>query len=301
MREAPADGDAKLVPRQPADVLDAWIRELLGEVQGSQTQPLVQLCSQLQAELFQWDNAPLAQALVDTNFAGRDLSFLPLHRGWLARLFGRHRAAYLRFVASHSRMLDRASKVKAQACTLDADREQHAAAARQSISGIDAAQQAINAAVEEAVNWLQDMCTQLAEARAGGNVDARLQTLAESAQFHTQVLKIMQAASTMAREIVVRAGSVLERRLALLEKVRAGMQEFEGNWTSRLGRLVDDLRANRNAAPAAQKAIEAHNDFMKRLASAVDACGALQHEERLLSEHIAILQEHLRVSPHDRH
>jgi hypothetical protein len=79
------------------------------------------------------------------------------------------------------------------------------------------------------------------------------------------------------------------------------MKDFEANWRPRLGQLLEDLRANRNAAPAAPKAIEAHNDFMKRLAAAVDACGALQHEERLLSEHIAILQEHLRESPHGEH
>jgi hypothetical protein len=299
MRGAPADGDSEPVPQRPADVLDAWIRDRLDEMQGKKTQRLVQACSQLQAELFRWDNSALAQALVDMNFAGRDLSFGPLHRSWLMRLLGRHRAAYERFIASHSRVDDRAGKVQSEAAKLETGRDQHAQAARALVAEIEAAQQVVHEAVEETVNWLQDMCSQLADARASGSHDARLQTMAESAQFHTLGLKRFQAACTMAHDIVVRAGHVLERRVALLDKVRGGLKEFDATWRPRLGQLVDDLRADRNAALAAPKAIEAHNDCMKRLAASVDACGALQHEERLLSEHIAILQEHLRESPHD--
>jgi hypothetical protein len=301
MRGAPADGDSEQVPQQPAEVLDSWIRDRLDEMQGAQAQRLVHACAQLNAELLRWDNAALAQALVEMNFAGRDLSFLPLHRNWVMRLAGRHRSAYARFIASHSRVNGRAGNVQSQAAKLEAGRERQADAAGAWIAEIESAQQAIHAAVEEAVNWLQSMCTQLAGARTGGSDDSRMQTLAESAQFHTLVLKRFQAAGTMAHDIVVRAAHVLERRAALLDKVRGGMKDFEANWRPRLGRLLDDLRANRSAAPAAPKAIEAHNDFMKRLAAAVDASGALQHEERLLSEHIAILQEHLRESPHDEH
>jgi hypothetical protein len=301
MQGAPADGDSEQVPHQPADVLDAWIRDRLDETQGLQAQRLVQACSRLNAELLSWDNAGLAQALVDMNFAGRDLSFLPLHRAWIMRLAGRHRPAYARFIASHAHIDLRANSVKGHAARLEDARVPQAEAARGWIAEIEAAQQAIHTAVEESVNWLQAMCTQLAGARAGGSHDARLQTLAESAQFHTLALKRFQAAGTMAHDIVVRAAHVLERRAALLDKVRSGMKEFEANWRPRLAQLLDDLRADKNAARAAPKAIEAHNDLMKRLAAAVDACGALQHEERLLSEHIAILQEHLRESPHDEH
>lgn len=301
MRGAPANGDSEPVPNQGAEVLDARIRERLEEMHGPLAKRLVHACSQLHAELVRWDNASLAQALIDMNFAGRDMSFLPLHRNWLMRLLGRHRSAYARFVASHSHVDGRAGKVKSQASRLEAGHDQHAGAARAFIAEIEAAQHAIHAAVEEAVNWLQPMCTQLAQARANGNADSRMQTLAESAQFHTLALKRFEAACTMAHDIVVRAGHVLERRAALLEKVRHGMHEFESHWRPGLARLMEDLLADRTAARAAPKAIEAHNDLMKRLAAAVDACGALQHEERLLSEHITILQAQLQASPHGEH
>jgi predicted aconitase len=91
---------------------------------------------------------------------------------------------------------------------------------------------------------------------------------------------------------------VLDRRAALLEQVRVEMREFDAHWMARLGELVAVMRAGRNAIPAIPKAIEAHNDFMKRLAASVDACGALQHEERLLAQHLAMLQEDLQQQRH---
>lgn len=293
MRGAPGGGDVKDGPREPAHVLDAWIRDMIGELQGARARRLVELSSVLQEAAFDSDRALLAQALTDLNFAGRGLAFGPLQRGGFARLLGRHRAAYTHFIASHSRMLDRASQAKRQAADAAGRHNPQHSLARRALEELDAQRRALNAMVDRAVTWLQDMWSQLAEARANGADDAQLEALLEAAQLHTQALKRLEQAGAMTQDVTVRGKSVLQRRAALYEQVRAALEHFDGHWTPRLDRLVTALRANRNAVPAAPEAIEAHNDFMKRLAASVDACGALQHEERLLAEHLEMLRGHL--------
>jgi hypothetical protein len=287
-------GDAKGAARQPAYVLCAWIKDLLREIRAERLARLQQLRVRLHGATFDWDNAQLARAVLDMHAAGRDLHFLPLRQGLIARLLGRHRAAQARFMALHQRIADCASQVKAQREELVAagDRER-AAAARRVLLEIDMERQALHTGIEQAVTWLQDMCMQLADARASGEGDQELESLAEAAQLFTQELKRLEGIVSTAQDIRLRGNTVFDRRVALLEQVCGDLESFGKHWSPRVALLVADLQAGGNGFAAIPKAIEAHDDLMKRLSATVDACGALQGEENLMAQHLGMLDEEL--------
>lgn len=292
------EGEAKPPSGQTPDVLAAWIRELLGDVDRAQVRRLAQLRAQFQSDAFEWDSAVLAQGVSTLHSAGRELHFAPLRPGWLDRATGRYRDAYARFIAAHDRMVACAVRLKKELADLAGGLKAHTANARRVLVELEMEWNALQAEVDQGVNWLQDMCMQLGDQRAAGGDDRRLAALAENAQAFTQEFKRMQSVASVAREIGVRGHALLERRAALLEHVKRDADAFEKGWMRALGLLVAELKAGRTSPPSVSQAIEAHDEAMKRLAAASDACSALHHEEHLMAEHLGMLREVLDARRH---
>ena len=276
--------------RQPPHVLAVWVQAQLRDIEQNQVQRLDQLRARLQAEAFQWDHKPLAQAILGLQSAGRELQFLPLRQGWIARLLGRHRVAHTQFIVAHARVTALAAEVRTQLGQMAACHEDRAAGPRRALLEIDMEMKTLEKWVDQGVTWLQDMCTQLAEARQQGRDEPQHASFAEAAQSYTQQFKRLQTVEELVHGLIVRGNTILARRAALLEQVRADAQLFEQAWSQRLDHLVDELKAERSALPHIPKAIESHDDLMRRLGASVDACSALQHEEELFAQQLELLQ-----------
>jgi hypothetical protein len=287
------DDEGRSAARESPAVLSAWIRELLGDVQRAQVRRLAELRAQFQSEAFEWDGAALAQAVSTLHSAGRECHFERLRPGWFDRLTGRYRAAHARFVAAYERMVACAARLKMDARELAQQLRGHTAGARRVLVELDMEWKALQAEVDQGVNWLQDMCEQLGELRARGADDPQLAMLAEAAQAFTQEFKRLQSAASLAREIGVRAQALLERRAALLEHVRADGEAFDKSWMQAIGKVVGDIKAARAALPGVAQALAAHDELMKRLEARADACFALQQEEHIMAQHLGLLREAL--------
>lgn len=286
-----------MTSHQPPHVLAVWIQQQLQDIRETQVKRLLQLRTRLQTQAFEWDHALLARAIVTLQAAGRELAFLPLQPGLFARLMGRHRAANARFIAAHEAVLACAAHVRAEFKDLSTEHKEHTSGARRVIVELDIEWKSLNADADQGVTWLQDMCTQLAEAKQAGREDRELDAFAEAAQAFTQQFKQLEAVISMAHDIAVRGNNVLERRQALLEQVRADLEGFDKVWTLRVGAVVSALKAERSPVPVIPKAIAAHDELMKRLAATVDACGALQNEEHLMAQQLGMLHQELVRAP----
>jgi len=68
---------------------------------------------------------------------------------------------------------------------------------------------------------------------------------------------------------------------------------FDKQWNSRVGETAASVRAGHTSLPGLPGAVEAHDDAMKRLEAALDACGALQGEEHFMAQQLEGLRETL--------
>jgi hypothetical protein len=296
MRSSLTETEPGSPTRQPPYVLAAWVEEQLADVRNVQVQRVVQLGTRLRTEAFDWDNTDLAESITALHAAGRDLRFLELRHGWVSGALGRYKAAYARFVAAYERIRECARAVEKHAAALADPHPSQISGARLALVDLDIECKSMGGDVDQGVGWLQDLCAQLSDAKTKGDSDPQLETFAEKAQVFTRTFKQLQTVGAMAHEIVTRGNSVLRRRLALLEQVRADLECFDKVWLRRLVLIATDAKAGRAAISGIPKAIDAHDDWMKRLSATVDACTALKHEEHLLGEHLAMLHEELQES-----
>lgn len=278
----------------PIDELSARIQQQLASMRGEQVQNILQLRARLQSLVFDWDDALLAQTLGALHSAARAMYFQPLRQGWFARLAGWQRTARTQFVEACERAVACASQTKDQLAELAVGHGEHEAQARRVLAELDFEGQALNAGIDQGVTRLQEMCTQLAHARmrgdGDGDGDEHLAALAGMAQFYTQEFKLLQSIGSQAHEIGVRSKSVLARRIALLEQARQHMDAFDQAWLPGVRGIVAELGAGRQALRGLPKAIEVHEQLLKRLSASADACTALQHEEHLLAHQLGMLE-----------
>jgi hypothetical protein len=296
MQGAFSDCDPNTNPHDPGQPA-ARIRRQLDDIHHQHLPRLAQALARLQADAADWDNTPLAQALVAFHAAGRAMHPASLRQGWLSRLFGSYREACTQFVAAYERMAACEAQVKTHLAQLSAGGMEKHLAAREAFAGFETESAALDAAIDEGVNGLQAMCTQLADERAGGRYDDELTTRAEKAQFFMQDFKRLQSLSSAVQDAVVRARTVLTRRGALLDQAKAELVTFEQAWVHRMSDVVSAIHATRNPAPVLPKAQEVHEELMKRLSASADASAALQHEEHLMAQQLAALQQDLVAPP----
>lgn len=298
MQEGPVD--AATPPGEPAPgapVLAEWIRDLLASVHATRVRNLHELSTRIEDEVLSWDDMRMAQALQALYSGGRQLHFALLRPAWWQRLLARHRAAFRRFAAAADHMDEAAAAVKQEAESLDALFGEHNRRAARLFLEFESESRELALQVEQGVGWLQPMCEDINRQRAKGGSDRRLGALAEAAQSYTQTFKRLEHVSSMAHDIRVRGAAILGRRGALLAQVGADMDSFHMRWTRHVGDLADAVRRMVTPLPGIGKAIEAHDDAMKRLEAALDACGALQGEEHFLARQLEALRETLAERP----
>jgi hypothetical protein len=275
---------------QPPEVLASWVEQLIAQARQTQVQRLLHVRVKLQSGAFEWDDTLLGQALEELDAAVRGLDFGVLRRGWLDRLLGRHRAARQGFITAHERVVAAMAAVKTHAGELAANHQAHASAPYRVVAELDAEWQALSREVAQGVSWLQQMCEELGRrAAAGPDTQDQLAVLAERARAFTQQFKRLQDASSAARDAGQRARGVIDRRSALLELVRGDIESFEKVWTRRVGNLATEAAARRPSFPGLPKAIETHEDFVRRVGISTDACAALQGQEQLMDRELELL------------
>jgi hypothetical protein len=285
--------DNNAAGRQPPEVLAAWIQEQLADLQDTQVRRLAQLRSQLQSETFEWDSVALGQAVTTLNSSCREIHFEDLRLGWFARKMGKHKAPYARFVAAYERMVACAVRMKTVAAKLVVDHKTHSASAKRVLLELGIERKGLQEEVDQGVTWLQDMCVQLNALGEQGSTDPQLPRLAGAAQAFTQSFKALQSAASIAEELGVRGQSLLDRRAALLEQVRADSEFFEKSWVRAIGKVAGDVKAGRTSFPGIGDAVEAHDELVRRLGITSESCAALQHEEHLMAQHLDMLRKEL--------
>ena len=279
--------------RQPPPVLAAWIGDLLRDVCATHLRRLEQLCARMQSEGFEWDDAALAQAIAAVHSAGRELHIRELRQGWLDKLMGRHRAVYARFAAAYDRIVDCAGQMRRAAGDLATRWKPHEAAIKRMLVEFEMDMNAIQADLEQGLNWLQDMCAQLAEAAARENDQPDLAECAQAAQAFTAYFKRLQAVTSIGGDIRVRALDVQVRRAVLVEQARVDVEWFHKEWAREAAKVASLAQAGGDPTHAAGRVMEPHDELMKRLSLCADACSALHHEEHLLAEQLQALRREL--------
>lgn len=290
MDSACTEGHPNAATPLPVDELSARIQQQLASMRGVQVQNLLQLRASLKSLVFDWDDSLLAQALRALHSAAGAMFFPPLRQSWFARVMGCQRTARAEFIEACERAVAGASQTKDQLGELAAGHGEHVAQTRRVLAELEFECQALNTGIDQGVTRLQQMCTQLAHARARGDDDEHLAGLAGLAQFYTQEFKHLQSLGSQVHEIGVRSKSVLARRVALLEQARNHMDTFDRAWLPGVRCIVATLGAGRQALRGLPKAIEVHEGLLRRLSASTDACTALQHEEHLLAHQLGMLE-----------
>jgi hypothetical protein len=286
-------GGENLSPRLRAAALGARIREQLAEMRAREVPKLEQLCVRLQTEISSWDNRPLAQSLRALYSNGRDLHFAQLRAGWLKRALGRHVAGFHRFSAVADRIATTAAGMVSQVASMSAAFAAHDQGVRRTFDELGTACKELGVQVDRAVTFLQQMCDDINRERVEGSVDRELATLAEAAQLYTQDLKRLQGIDAMVCDLDIRGKGILERRAALLEHLRTDMAGVARTWLDQVARLGAAAGTGRRRVPGVGEAIATHEDAMKRLEAALDACEALRGEEQFMEQQLEQLREAL--------
>jgi hypothetical protein len=239
----------------------------------------------------------LAQALRLLYSSARQLHFAQLRPSWWQRLLRRHCAMFQNFCATADRATTAAAAVRQEAQSLEAPFGDHNREARRVLAEFVRAADELGKEVDNGVGLLQPMCEDINRQRKRGGGDRPLAALAEAAQSYTQSFKRLEQVGSMAHDIGVRAHTILERRGALLAQVRADMEAFHTRWARHIGELCDAVRARATRLHVTGNAVEAHEDAMKRLEAALDACGALHGEEHFLTKQLEVLRTTLAERP----
>lgn len=278
---------------QPPQVLAAWMQDQLADVQDEQVRRVAELRSQLQSDTFEWDSVSLGQGVATLNSSCREVKFDELRHGWLARKMGKHKAFYAKFVGAYERMIACQVRIKTVGTKLAGDHKANAASAKRVLVELGIECKGLQSEVDQGLTWLQDMIGQLNALGARNSSDPQLAPLAETAQALTQRYKRLQSAASIAQELGVRGQSLLDRRAALLEQVRADVDYFEKNWVRMIGKVAGDAKAGRSSFPGLADAVEAHDELVRRLGMTSESCIALQHEEHLMAQHLEMLRKEL--------
>lgn len=277
-------------PHEGATVLSGWIREMLDELDTRQLRRIAQLQDRLNSEIFLCDSGPLAQTLQAVYVAGREIHFPELRTGLLQRVLGRHRAAFHHFAEAVDRVEAGIARLKEHMAEVAVPFKEHSAVSRRVFMELDVECKEVATEVDRGLTWLQQMCEDINQHRNAGSGDRKLAAMAEAAQTYTLKFKQLQSVGSMVRDIGVRGQAILERRTALLAQVRAETEAFDRQWSLHVGDVATAVRAGHTNLPGIPQAMQAHEDAMKRLDAALDACGALQGEEQFLAEQLQALR-----------
>lgn len=278
---------------QPAKLLAARVGQLLEDVQGAHLGRIRQLQSRLVSDAFTWDNALLTHAVKVFLAASRNLGFQSLrNRGVWARLTGATEVAAHVFGKKYDDVVGAAGKARQEFEMLSRDYRAHTSSARRLIVELGMEYRALGRKLDQGAEWLVELSYAIEKA-------GELRTVSKRAMALSAELKRCRLVSALAKEITILGQNVLERRAALLERMKLDLHGFDKVWLQRVANI--GTQAVDRRFPVLDKAREVHGELITRLELTSAACMALQMEEQAMARRLAMLRDCLeRPSEHNR-
>lgn len=270
---------------QPAALLAASIGRLLQDVQSAQLARLRELRLRLQCDAFAWDNALLTHAIEVFLAASRKLDFglLRRHSVW-ARLTGAAEAAVRAFRNSYGDVVGAAERAKQEFELLSCDYRAHTSRARKLVVELDLEYRELDREIDQGAEWLVELSYAIETADVPAALSSR-------AMVHSTQLKRCRRVSALAKEITILGQNVLERRAALLERLKLDLNGFEQIWLQRVAHLGPKAADRNFPLLLLDKGQEVHAELIARLELTRAACMALQVEEQAMARRLAILRD----------
>lgn len=270
---------------QPAKLLADRVGQLLEDVQAAHLSRILQLRSRLQSDAFTWDNALLTHAVEVFLAASRNLRFqsLQIHGVW-ARLTGATEVAAHVFGKKYDDVVSAAGRARQEFEMLSRDYRAHTSSARRLIVEFDMEYRALDRKIDQGAEWLVELSYAIEKA-------GELRTLSTRAMALSAKLKRCRLGSALAKEITILGQNVLERRAALLERMKVDLHGFDKVWLQRVANIGTHAVDRRFPPPVLDKAREVHNELITRLELTSAGCMALQMEEQAMARRLAMLRD----------
>jgi hypothetical protein len=278
---------------QPAKLLIAWVTQLTEEVQGAHFGRLRQLRSRLQSDAFTWDNALLTRAVEVFLATSRSLEFQSLRNcGVWARLTGATKVVAFVFAKKYDDVVGAAGTARKEFEVLSRDYRAHTSSTRKLIVELDMEYRALDREIDQGAQGLVELSYAIEKTGEPRALSSRAKALSAE-------LKRFRLASALAKEITILGQNVLERRAALLERMKLDLHGFDKVWLQRVASILTKPGDRRFPVPGLDKAREVHGELINRLELTSDACTALQMEEQAMARRLAMLRDCLeRPSEH---
>ncbi|HYE40460.1 MAG TPA: hypothetical protein VEB23_11035 [Ramlibacter sp.] len=294
---------AKLAQMQvrprPAASPAAWLDALAADAGSGHVRRLLDLRGQLEAQMRERDDAPVAEALAGLRETLRKLDFAPVEqRGWIARLTG-GKAAAAAFVAQVDRIAQAGEDLADEVRALQKRHQAGGAAADRTVLEIGVELRAIEKIMDQGARWLQDMRGQLKTRQAQGGDAAVQQQIDEDTQRCELLvvrLKQLRAVSAATQQVLERCKALSPQRAAFLQ----GLQALEDGpwkaWQRRSAPVADEAKSRGAASEGVERARAAQQELHAALEQSASDCAGLRQQEQDLAGELAALDAPLKAA-----
>lgn len=286
---------------KPAASPAAWLDQLAADAGSGHARRLVELRSQLEAQVRDRDYKPVRAALQALYENLRKLDFSLLQpKGWLARATGKGKQEAAGFIAQYEAIVRAGDDLADEVRALQKKQQAQQGGTERTLVEFDVEVRAIEKIMEQGTRWLQDMRNQLKAREAQGLADpaAAKQIEQDTARCELLVarLKLLRGTTSAAQQTVERCKPAVARRATLLETLQH-LQDGEWKaWQERMGRLVEEATATGAATQGVDRAKSKHEELQAGLKQADKDCSQLQKQELALADELAALHEPLRAA-----
>lgn len=285
---------------KPAASPAAWLDQLAADAGSGHVRRLVDLRRQLEAQLGERSDAPVAAALQALEAALGALDFsLVQPKGWLARATGKGKEQGAAFAAQHARAAQAAEDVADEVRALTRKQQAQAAAVDRTLVEVDVEVRAIEKIMDQGARWLQDMRNQLKTRQAQGGDAAVLQQIQEDSrrcELLVERLKLLRGVCSAAQSATERSRAIGKSRASVAAAVQQVLDAEAKSWHKRLAPLAEEAAAGGSATQGLEKAQETHERLCAAAAHALADCRGLATQEQALAEELAALAAPLQAA-----
>lgn len=285
---------------KPAASPAAWLDQLAADAGSGHARRLVDLRSQLEAQVRERDYQAVRSALNALYEGLQKLDFAVLEpKGWLARATGRGKAEAAGFVAQYERLLRAGEDLADEVQALQRKQQAQAGATDRALVEAEVEVRAIEKIMEQGTRWLQDMRNQLKAREAqGADAAAHKQIQEDAARCELLVgrLKVLRAVVTAAQQATQSCKSATARRANLLETLQQALDGEWKAWQQKLEPVATEAAATGSAAQGVERAKAVHQDLQSTLKQAGKDCSQMQKQEQALAAELATLHEPLQAA-----
>jgi hypothetical protein len=285
---------------KPAASPAAWLDQLAADAGSGHIRRLVDLRSQLEAQVRGRDYGGVAGAVQALGRGLEQVDFsLVEPRGWLARAVGKGKEAGAGFAAQVDRAARSGEDLQDEARDLQRKQLAQGTAVDRTVLEIDVEVRAIEKIMDQGARWLQDMRNQLKARQAqAGDAAAQQQVAEDTARCELLVVRLKQlrAASTAAHEAVERGKALAPRRVSLQDGLQRLLDGPWKAWQQSAAPVAEAARSGGSRPEGVERARAALQQLQAALASAAQDCAALQSQEQALGAELAALQAPLQAA-----